>query len=133
LLRGWYIFSEHPWFGVGTGGFVQAELNLPTHIAVAKSRFERKAAHAGWIKMLAENGIPGGALLLGYVLSFAAVGWRTRDRELRRLGVLTTTVLGLAFVSTEFQSKGLWFLAAGSTVLLQRRPAPDGLPARRRA
>ena len=34
--------------------------------------------------------------------------------------MLTTTVLGLAFVSTEFQSKGLWFVAAGTTVLLQR-------------
>ena len=126
LLGGWYIFTEHPWVGVGTGGFSEASIGLPLYEGATTFRPEGRAAHAGWIKVLAENGIPGGALLLGYVLSFTLSGWRTRDRELRRLGVLTTAVLGLAFVTTEFQSKGLWLLAAGTAVLLQRGVARDG-------
>ena len=126
MLGGWYIFTEHPWVGVGTGGFSDASIGLPLYEGATTFRPEGRAAHAGWIKVLAENGLPGGALLLAYVVSFTLSGWRTRDRELRRLGVLTTAVLGLAFVTTEFQGKGLWLLAAGTTVLLQRGVARDG-------
>ncbi len=123
LLGGWYLFTEHPWVGVGTGGFSNAWRDLPDVEGVSRFRSEPKAAHAGWIKTLAENGVVGGALLLAYVLSFGVIGRRVGDRSLRRLGLLTTVVLGLAFVSTEFQMKGLWFLAAGTTVFLGRGAA----------
>jgi heme/copper-type cytochrome/quinol oxidase subunit 3 len=64
------------------------------------------------VKILAENGVPGLLVLGGFVLSFAVTGLRSRIRSLRRLGLMTTAVLALAFTSTEYQNKGVWFLAA---------------------
>ena len=81
------------------------------------------AAHSGWIKVLAENGVPGILLLGAYVLSFTVSGWRARNPELLRLGLMVSAVLTVAWLSTEFQNKALWLLAAGATVLLEHNPA----------
>ena len=59
-------------------------------------------------------------MLAGFVLSFAVVGRRTGRRDLQLLGFFVTAALGLAFLSTEFQTKGIWLLAAGATLLLNR-------------
>ena len=75
-------------------------------------------AHAGWIKILAENGLPGISLMGAYLVSFVVAGWRSRHRDLLMLGLLVTLVFGLGFTTTEYQSKGLWFLAAGVMALL---------------
>ena len=75
-------------------------------------------AHSAWVKTLVENGIPGTALLAAFVASYAFAGWSRRSRDAALLGGLTTAVLGLAFVSTEFMIKGLWFLAMGANILL---------------
>jgi hypothetical protein len=121
VLGGWYIFRDHP-FGIGTGGFSVAWADLDYREDISnKVRGVEFPAHAGWIKILAENGIPGIALFGGYVVSFAVVGLFRRDRDVRALGVLATVVLGVAFTSVEFQwAKGLWFLAAGVTTLLHQ-------------
>jgi O-antigen ligase len=119
MLGGWYIFSDHP-FGVGTGGFASAWAELGRREGM--SGFESGArfpAHAGWIKTLAENGAPGVVLLAAFALSFAVVGLRTRSRVTRLLGIYTSAVLLTAWVSTEFQAKGLWFLAAATTACLR--------------
>jgi hypothetical protein len=55
-----------------------------------------------------------------FVFSFGVVGMRQRSWALWRLGMLTTFVLAAAFISSEFQTKGLWFLAAGAITFLQR-------------
>jgi len=122
LVSGWNIFLKHP-LGVGTGGFAVArvDLNLTTGQLSGWRAREEKAAHAGWIKILAENGLPGFALMSAYVLSFAVCGWRSRNRDALLLGLVVTLGLGLGLVSTEYQSKGLWFLAAGATALLSAR------------
>jgi hypothetical protein len=119
VVGGWYIFIEHP-FGVGTGGFGKAYADLGTVEGVSFHIGKEVAAHTVYIKTLAENGIPGLALLLGYILSFAIIGWHKRHSKLLPLGLLTTAVLGVAFLSTEYQNKGLWFLAAGVTTILYR-------------
>jgi hypothetical protein len=121
VLGGWYIFLDHP-FGVGTGGYASAWAQIDFNEGLSGYRRGQEfPAHAAWIKTLAENGIPGIALLTCYVLSFALVGWRRRDRNLRLLGLLMTTAFSLAFISIEFQwGKGLWFMAAGVTTLLHR-------------
>ena len=109
---GWYIFRQAP-FGVGTGGFTSAWHELgPREGFEMANRYRRLQAHAGWVKILAENGVPGLLVLGGFVLSFAVTGLRSRIRSLRRLGLMTTAVLALAFTSTEYQNKGVWFLAA---------------------
>jgi len=121
VLGGWYIFLDHP-FGVGTGGFQNtwAGIGFVEGLSGYGQGVE-KPAHSGWIKVLAENGIPGGLLLASYVLSFAVAGWRSHDRDRLALGLLTAAALSIAFISLEFTwGKGLWFLAAGATTLLHR-------------
>jgi hypothetical protein len=127
LVRaGVLLFEQHP-LGVGTGGFA-ARYREVSEIPGFTTFHRGKAimAHSGWIKTLAENGILGMLVLSAYVLSFAVVGMRRGNRSQRRFGLLTTAVLAVALVSTEFQSKGLWLLAAGATIVLQyRRPDED--------
>jgi O-antigen ligase len=121
VLGGWYIFQDHP-FGVGTGGFASAWAGLGRREGM--SGFQEGVpfqAHAGWIKILAENGVPGFALLVTFVLSFAVVGLQRVDRRQRLLGVFTSVVLATAWISTEFQAKGLWLLVAGVITLLRPR------------
>ena len=118
VVSGWNIFLEHP-LGVGTGGFAQTRLDLAP---AGSSRFapeQKLQAHAGWMKILVENGVPGIALMGAYILSFAATGWRSRNRDLFMLGLLATLGLGLKLISSEYAGRGLWFLAAGAMVLLR--------------
>ena len=119
LVRGaWIVFLQHP-FGVGTGGFPTAWRELSAQDpTIEYGRGIERAAHSAWMKLLAENGVPGFLMLAAYVLSFAVAGMRRRVIHLRRLGLLVTVALATAFLTTEFQSKGLWFLAGGATVLL---------------
>ncbi len=120
VVGGWRIFEAHPAVGVGTGGFIPAWRkmgdvgDIPDYEAVARGR----EAHAAWVKVLAENGLPGGLLLAAVVVSFALSGWRKPN--LRALGIFASVTIGAVFISTEFQSKGVWFLAAGALVILNQ-------------
>ncbi len=117
VLGGWYIFEDHP-LGVGTGGFAHAWATLGDREGMTGfQKGEEFSAHAGWIKTLAENGVPGFALLVAFISSFIVVGLRQPNNQLRALGVLTALIVSTSFLATEFQSKGLWFLMA-STMLL---------------
>ncbi len=117
-LAGWYIFRDHP-FGVGTGGFGPAYANLLDNDLSFVG--EERQAHSAWVKTLAENG-PVGFLILGaYIASFAFTGFRLRKYGFLPLGILVTTVIGSAFFSREFQSKGLWLLAAGFLAVTEYR------------
>ncbi|MGE0757691.1 MAG: O-antigen ligase family protein, partial [Pirellulaceae bacterium] len=116
----WLIFLDNP-LGVGTGGFPAywAQVSLRRDVGFSGyKRGEEQTCHSGWMKTLSENGVPGFLLLAGYVLSFGFTGWAQGVHG--RIGVLTTVCLSLAFFSTEFAGKGLWFLAAGTCVLLSR-------------
>jgi hypothetical protein len=120
VLAGWYMFLAHP-FGVGTGGYAASRIGegyVDRGGMTGWRAEDRMQAHAGWIKTLAENGVPGVVLHLSFVFSFAIIGWRRRGERLFAVGLLVTCALSVAFVSTEFQSKGLWFLAAGGMVIL---------------
>jgi O-antigen ligase len=121
-LGAWYVFLDHP-FGIGTGGFAPAWAGLINRAGLSGfGQGSEVSAHSGWAKTLAENGFLGIALLAAFVLSFAFVGWH-RGRSTRLLiGGLVTAVLSLGFSVTEFQGKGLWFLAAGVMSL----PRPNG-------
>ncbi|HET9985617.1 MAG TPA: O-antigen ligase family protein [Longimicrobiales bacterium] len=125
VVGGWHIFLEHP-FGVGTGGFATTWRELGRREGASRWRLGRQVdAHAGWVKILAENGAVGMLLFAVFVGSFAVVGWRRPDRVLRGLGLLATAALTLGFMTTEYQSKGLWFLAAGvASLLAPAAPAP---------
>ena len=77
--------------------------------------------------MLAENGFLGFIVLMVFAFSFAVIGWKKRRAGLFSVGLFVTSVLLVAWVSTEFASKGIWFLTAGATVLLNMR-GTAGLP-----
>lgn len=113
-LAGWYLFLENP-LGVGTGGFESSTSSFEI------LDFEGRPAHSAWIKTLAENGIPGIIFLVVYVASFAIVGLEKRKQGLLLVGLLVTVSFSISFISTEFQGKGLWLLAAGGTVLLHKK------------
>jgi O-antigen ligase len=115
---GWYLFLEHP-LGVGTGGFSYSYATLDRE-NIDFHRGRRMQAHSGWIKTLAENGLPGIVLLVSYVWSFALRGWLRRKDGLFLIGLLPSVVLSITFLSTEFQGKGNWFLASAASVLLTR-------------
>lgn len=123
-LAAWYIFRDHPW-GVGTGGFNAHWADPGASAGV--SRFERQnphlSAHSAWTKVLAENGLPGILLLGAYVFSFTVSGWRARTPHSLTLGMMVTAVLGVGWIPNEFWNPGLWLLAAGATVLLERDPS----------
>jgi O-antigen ligase len=112
-LNGIDVFRANP-FGVGTGGYV-----LETALATSQTFAHNQPiqAHSGWIKTLAENGIAGIVLMASFVVSFAIVGWRRGD-EAATLGIFTSILLALGFAWTEFATKGLWLLAAATTVLI---------------
>jgi O-antigen ligase len=127
-LGGWRIFLDHP-LGVGTGGFNSTWADREFDYSGLRAvRGEQSDAHSAWIRTLAENGVPGIALFAVYVFSFAVVGWR-RGRRQMFFGFTVTAALGAAFLSTEFYNTGLWFLAVGASVILERtKRAPEAAP-----
>lgn len=115
---GIHIFERNP-LGVGTGGFAVTWSKLGYIPGVSSfKRGEEFQAHSGWIKVLAENGWPGSLLMFAYVGSFAFFGFRARRSGMLGIGLLTSSTLAVAFLSTEFQGKGFWLLAAAATVML---------------
>jgi hypothetical protein len=111
---GWEIFKQNP-FGVGTGGYASA---LAYYLTGDYESDAQKISHSAWVKTLAENGFLGPVLLGCYVVSFTYVGWGSRNHW--ALGILVTVTLGTTFLTREFHGKGLWFLAAGATMLMNR-------------
>ncbi len=118
-LGGYYIVRDHP-LGVGTGGFARAWSELGRREGMSNFHQGKEfAAHSGWVKIAAENGIPGILLLLAYALSFMIVARRSPYPTVRKMGTLVSIVLLTSWLSAEFDSKGLWLFCAGATVLLQ--------------
>ena len=113
-LAGWRIFRNEP-MGTGTGGFSAAQSELALF---SWSRDKDYAAHSGWIRVLAENGLPGIVALIAYVGSFAYAGWRHRRQGLLAFGALVTIIFCINLISYEFEYKGIWLLAAGATIVL---------------
>lgn len=109
---GWEIFTNNL-LGIGTGSFREEYANFDPRGRVRPS-------HSAWITTLAENGIPGMLILGVYVCSFLIIGWQKRKEGLLLIGGLVTISLAVCFVTKEFYGRGLWFLAAGGTVILHK-------------
>src|SRR5690606_26974917 len=108
LKGGMLLFRDDP-MGVGTGGFAAALRDKGPRLGVPMSnRLQSRPAHSGWVKLLVENGFLGAGLFMLYFASFGLLAIRRRDQDARRLGFLACVVLSLAFLATEYQSKGIW-------------------------
>ncbi len=125
LVRaGWQLFLQRPLSGVGTGSFATRWTRLQD--APGLSAFKlgvAMQAHSGWIKTLAENGVPGFLLLAGFSLSFVATGSRLQSPGTWQFCLMVTLVLLISLVTTEFQAKGLWLLAAAGSLEIRRAGA----------
>lgn len=122
-LGAWHLFLQHPW-GVGSGAFPYYWSEREKGAALA-GQSGMRMAHSAWMKVLAENGIPGFVLLALYVSSFALVGLRSDSPQLRRLGLMTTAVLAGGYIAQEFIAKGLWLTAIGASVILHSEEDGD--------
>jgi O-antigen ligase len=130
---GFLIFLDHP-FGVGTGGFSVAWAKMGFRQSMSGWGYgANREAHAGWIKVLTENGFLGLFALAAFTVSFTVLGWQKRRSGLFAVGLFVTCVLCVAWVSTEFAAKGIWFLAAGVTALLNMKGAAGLVPVPSRA
>jgi hypothetical protein len=114
IRNGMAVFDDNPG-GIGTGGFRSATT------VVEDINPQERDAHAAWVKVLVENGVIGGGLLVVYVGSFAVAG-RGLGRRRLALGVTATVVLGVSLTTSEFGAKGLWVFPVAATVLLHDRP-----------
>ncbi|NND98612.1 MAG: O-antigen ligase family protein [Pirellulaceae bacterium] len=126
VVAAWRMFSSSP-VGVGTGGFRYSWSNLDDTRGLRKGSLKyQKSSHSAWLKTIAENGFPGIVLFTAFVFSFAFAGLRIGRSDSIALGFLVTAVLSVSFISTQFQSKGLWFMVAAAIVFLYHRriPAP---------
>ena len=120
LKSSWKLFLEHPVLGVGTGGFADERLRLGEREDIGEFRKNaRMQSHSGWSKILAENGLPGLLLLAGFVFSFAVTSRRSPWSAGRSLGLMVSAAWATALFTSEFQAKGIWFMAAAATVLLE--------------
>ena len=127
-IGAWRIFLENP-IGVGTGGFEKSWANLENTQGLGKAKLgKEKAAHSAWLKVMAENGFPGLILFTGFVFSFLYAGLRTRRFAPLGVGLLVTFALSLCFMSTQFQSKGIWFIVAAGMVFIHHRIELPTLP-----
>jgi hypothetical protein len=119
ILGGWYMFQDYP-LGQGTGSFKTAWSQLDLRDGLGFRIGDEFSSHSGWIRTLVENGFQGFIVLAAFVWSYAYMGLRQRDRVLMMLGLLTSVCMSLTFFATEFQNKGLWFLAAGMIMIYHR-------------
>ena len=124
-LDGWQIFADHPLLGVGTGGFAAVRIERSDRTGTRGFANKKLAAHSAWIKALAENGLLGFSLLCGFVLSFAAAGWRQRHLGMFAFGATVTVALTAAYLSSELSDVGLWFFAAGGIVGMSQQRGDD--------
>lgn len=124
VIGAWYIFLDHPLLGVGTGGFAQAWSRLDRGKGLSKfRRGEVFAAHSAWMKVLAENGVPGFVAMVAFVASFGWVGWWLRRQGVLPVALLATFSMALVFISHENSEKAAWFLAAGAMTRILRARA----------
>ena len=115
---GVHMVNQNP-LGVGTGGFAHAWAQVGFLPGLSSfKRGEEFQAHSAWIKVLAENGWLGFGVMMVYVGSFAYFGLIHRRDGSAALGWLATAGLAAAFISTEFQGKAVWMLAAGAAAQL---------------
>lgn len=109
VAAGILMFRQNP-LGRGTGAFAAELVEVQGY---------SKQSHSGWIKTMVENGIIGLILLGCFIGSFAISGLEhPRGSDARAVGFLVTIAFSVALFSTEFNAKGLWFLAAGATTVL---------------
>ncbi|NPV55513.1 MAG: O-antigen ligase family protein [Anaerolineae bacterium] len=116
------VFDDHPWFGVGLGnaGFYFPQ-TLPAYawkLVEVRDLMYRSDVLLNikslWVRLLAETGIIGFSLFIGWLYHIARqaiLTWRQADKSLSTLGLMGIFVLiGLLFEAFSIDSFGLPYI-----------------------
>lgn len=126
------MWQDHPWFGVGTGGFLPM-MTGPYRAFIPPERFETGAPglpHTSLGQVTAEHGYAGLAALVVLAAAVAAAGagsLRSGDRDRRVAAFSTLSAIVVVFLASQFAGRlhtepYLW-LALGVLAALARRAA----------
>lgn len=117
FIIGWNVFLDHP-LGIGTGSIDKAVIRSYSQSAIIDS-YGLTSVHSALSKILAENGLLGGILLLFFTMSFSYYYFKKTDRKVTaEIGLLCSAVIFSSLFVAEFQGKSLFYLAAGTTFIL---------------
>ena len=116
-LIGWQLFTEHPIFGIGPGGFPETYASFDFRWFPGRE-LEPRQLHNAYLETLAETGLPG--LLLFLTATFGAMGMAWRAGALRNGSAVIARSLAIAFGAFLFASlfmpnednKFMWILVA---------------------
>ena len=106
----WEIIDNHiaqrPWLGSGYGAYWVEEPNSPSMEMVARLHFYPTEGHNGYLDIINDLGIVGGACLLGYLVVFLLQGLRIFSVD-RSQGALYLTLLLMMMLANLSESR--WF------------------------
>jgi hypothetical protein len=122
-MIGWKLFLENP-MGIGTGAFRARSAGFYDP-ALERSYSRGKAAHSGWVQILAENGVIGAGVLIVYVTSFTWSGFlRRRYHGLLAAGFIVSGSIAIRLVAVDFSELGNWWLVGGAIFLFYKVARP---------
>ncbi|NIZ92033.1 O-antigen ligase family protein [Kineococcus rubinsiae] len=137
----WHTFTQHPWTGVGAGGFKRISVQMLTtdpgvrlvdsHLLLLPDGIE---VHSIYLEALAERGLLGGVglswLLVAttYVLLRPATWWR--DPRLAALPAMLAAFASASFFLSVPNSKLLWMLVGLAAAVGVDRPQSAPAPRR---
>ncbi len=134
-----HLLRQHPWLGVGPGGFETAYTQFQTvHLD-----FTVDHAHNDYLELAAELGLPGAALLFGMILAVAARTlrgfWAHHDSSDRALslgvfaGIVALLLHSLADFNLYIPANGLVFAVLLGLGASLAAPLPAGASSPRAA
>jgi hypothetical protein len=122
-MIGWKLFLENP-MGIGTGAFRARSAGFYDP-ALERFYSRGKAAHSGWVQILAENGVIGAGVLIVYVTSFTWSGFlRRRYHGLLAAGFIVSGSIAIRLVAVDFSALGTWWLVGGAIFLFYKVARP---------
>jgi O-antigen ligase len=110
IQKGWHLFMENPFFGVGIGRFRQTEapLELPQILRGVRNRnYNAISSHNSYIQWLAETGVVGSIPYATMLVFLCIVGYRSVMRFARRGEIWAICV----YTSAVCMSVHLWSIS----------------------
>jgi O-antigen ligase len=132
ITAAWAMFLDHPWFGVGLGGFgpnlLDRYARYQGYYGTAQTR-----SHTSVMTTLAELGVLGALLMAGTLIATFALGWIVHRRghpQLRRPAL--ALVLGVVVIFVASQSEGRFWEEPLLWIFLGLLVASTSIPIRQR-
>ncbi|MFM1847451.1 MAG: hypothetical protein RL417_925 [Pseudomonadota bacterium] len=95
IVAGVRMAKSHPVFGVGMENYPR----MYERYTPAFDEWGERTAHSSWVLALAETGIPGLCLFMGFFIAIVRRAWRIRERRPEYIGVLVAYGIVMSFLS----------------------------------